>query len=49
MKNQDASKTLELQQRQKAPLVTPTDLQAVATRDIGAAMNAILADVFSVP
>ena len=47
MKKQDASKTLELQQRQKAPLVTPTDLQAVATRDIGAAMNAILADVFA--
>jgi starvation-inducible DNA-binding protein len=47
MTKQDASKTLELQQRQKAPLVTPTDLQAVATRDIGAAMNAILADVFA--
>jgi starvation-inducible DNA-binding protein len=33
--------------RQKAPLVTPTDLKAVATKDITAAMNGILADVFA--
>ena len=31
----------------KAPLATPTDLAAGATRDIAAAMNAILADVFA--
>ena len=31
-----------------APLVTPTDLKAVATRDIGAAMNGILADIFAI-
>ena len=30
-----------------APLVTPTDLKAAATRDIGAAMNGILADIFA--
>ena len=30
-----------------APLVTPTDLRAKATKDIAAAMNAILADVFA--
>jgi starvation-inducible DNA-binding protein len=34
------------QARRKAPLDTPTDLKAVATRDISAAMNGILADVF---
>jgi starvation-inducible DNA-binding protein len=33
--------------RRKAPLVTPTDLKAGATKDIGAAMNGILADVFA--
>jgi starvation-inducible DNA-binding protein len=31
---------------QEAPLITPTDLKAGATRDIAGAMNAILADVF---
>jgi starvation-inducible DNA-binding protein len=31
----------------KAPLATRTDLTAEATRDIAAAMNAILADVFA--
>lgn len=30
-----------------APLVTPTDLERRATRDISAGMNAILADVFA--
>ena len=33
--------------RQAAPLLTPTDLKAAATRDVGAAMNGILADVFA--
>jgi starvation-inducible DNA-binding protein len=37
----------DLKQRQKAPLVTPTDLKPGATRDIAAAMNGILADVFA--
>src|ERR1700728_2426059 len=31
----------------KAPLETPTDLSADATRDISGAMNALLADVFA--
>ena len=30
-----------------APMVTPTDLSAAATKDIAAAMNGILADVFA--
>ncbi len=33
--------------RQRAPLVTPTDLESGATKDIAAAMNGILADVFA--
>ena len=37
----------DLQKRRKAPLATPTDLDAAATKDISAAMNAILADVFA--
>jgi starvation-inducible DNA-binding protein len=31
----------------EAPLITPTDLSAKATKDISGAMNAILADVFA--
>src|SRR2546429_8882684 len=37
----------DLVRRQSAPLATPTDLKPAATRDIAAAMNAILADVFA--
>ena len=40
-------KKQDLQRRQKAPLVTPTDLTKAATKDIVGAMNAILADAFS--
>lgn len=39
--------TRELERRQKAPLITPTDLKPEAARDIAGAMNAILADVFA--
>jgi starvation-inducible DNA-binding protein len=35
------------QSKRKAPMATPTDLKASATRDISGAMNAILADVFA--
>jgi len=41
------STTQNLVRRQEAPLITPTDLEAKATKDIAAAMNAILADVFA--
>jgi starvation-inducible DNA-binding protein len=37
----------ELEARRKAPLATRTDLSAAATKDLAAAMNAILADVFA--
>jgi starvation-inducible DNA-binding protein len=40
-------KEQELKRRQAAPLLTPTDLAAGATKDISPAMNAILADVFA--
>jgi len=46
MKNSDSKKTLGLKLRE-APLATPTDLKAAATKDISGAMNAILADVFA--
>src|SRR5580692_7101938 len=36
----------DVQSRREAPLVTPTDLGARASKDIAAGMNAILADVF---
>ena len=47
MKKPAPRNTEDLKVRQKAPLVTPTDLKAAASRDIGAVMNAILADVFA--
>ena len=37
----------ELAHRREAPLITPTDLGAAASKDIAGAMNAILADVFA--
>jgi starvation-inducible DNA-binding protein len=40
-------KSHDLNRRREAPLATPTYLSAAATRDIAAAMNAILADVFA--
>ena len=47
MKTVSSPRTNELKQRQRAPVDTPTDLSAEATRDIAGAMNAILADVFA--
>jgi len=47
MKRPDSKKTIELLQRRDAPLETRTDLTQAATKDITAAMNAILADVFA--
>jgi len=47
MTKPSAGKVQTLKERQMAPLVTPTDLKAKATKDIAAAMNTILADVFA--
>jgi starvation-inducible DNA-binding protein len=41
------NKTAALAQKLKAPLATPTDLTASATKDITAALNGLLADVFA--
>jgi len=47
MNKANSKKTLELLHRRDAPLETRTDLTASATKDISAAMNAVLADVFA--
>ena len=47
MNKPDSKKRLELEQERGAPLETRTDLTRAATKDITAAMNAILADVFA--
>jgi starvation-inducible DNA-binding protein len=41
------SQVASRKKRQGAPLATPTDLAAAATKDIAGALNAILADVFA--
>ena len=45
--NRRNSSLRDEKERQKAALVTPTDLKAAATKDIAGALNAILADVFA--
>src|SRR6059058_5760666 len=47
MKNPAVTDMSDLKKRRKAPLATPTDLSAAATRDIAGALNGILADVFA--
>jgi starvation-inducible DNA-binding protein len=47
MNKPNSKKTSELLRRRDSPLETRTDLSASATKDITAAMNAILADVFA--
>ena len=47
MKHLSPAKTQTIKQRRNAPLATPTDLAAAATKDISGAMNAVLADVFA--
>src|ERR1700712_2431984 len=43
----DKSKKTELTARRKAPLATPSDMNAAATAAISAALNGVLADVFA--
>jgi starvation-inducible DNA-binding protein len=47
MTNRQSSKRNDLMHRREAPLITPTDLGAKASKDIAGSMNAILADVFA--
>jgi starvation-inducible DNA-binding protein len=42
-----SNKTARLVQKQQAPLATPTDLSAKATKDLTGMLNALLADVFA--
>jgi starvation-inducible DNA-binding protein len=46
-KGVDPMKVSDLKSRRAAPLLTPTDLGANATRDVGAALNLLLADTFA--
>jgi starvation-inducible DNA-binding protein len=41
------AKKTELIKRQKAPLATPSDIDAKSVKDITGALNALLADAFS--
>jgi starvation-inducible DNA-binding protein len=47
MAKNDSSKQDALARRREAPLETPTDLGAKASKNIAGAMNGILADVFA--
>lgn len=47
MKKSVTEKTQDLKRMRRAPLATPTDLKAAATKDIAAAVNGVLADVFA--
>src|ERR1700682_3790770 len=47
MKATNAMKVSDQKRLQRAPLNTPTDLKAAATKDIAGALNGILADVFA--
>src|ERR1700682_4249019 len=47
MKATNAMKVSDQKRLQRAPLNTPTDLKAAATKDIAGALNGILADMFA--
>jgi starvation-inducible DNA-binding protein len=47
MKETSAKKIEKLRERRAAPLTTPSDLDAGASKEIGGALNAVLADVFA--
>jgi len=47
MKNNVSNRRGELARRRSAPVITPTDLGAEASKGIAGSMNAVLADVFA--
>lgn len=47
VKTSKASSVADIKRRQRAPLITPSDMGVKATKDISAAMNGVLADVFA--
>src|ERR1700712_2954774 len=48
MKTLSPKKTQAAKAKRGAPIATPTDLGATATKDLSGALNAILADVFAI-
>jgi starvation-inducible DNA-binding protein len=47
MKRLTEAKVTDIKRRRDAALLTPTNLDSAATRDIAGAMNALLADIFA--
>jgi starvation-inducible DNA-binding protein len=47
MTQENSTKMERLRERRSAPLTTPSDLDASAAKEVGGAMNRILADVFA--
>ena len=47
MAKNESNKVADLKKRRAAPLITPTDLGAEASKNIAGGMNGILADVFA--
>jgi len=47
MNKPTTDETQDIRRRRKAPLATPSDLDRNAARDIGGALNGVLADVFA--
>jgi starvation-inducible DNA-binding protein len=47
MAKNESNKVADLKKRRTAPLITPTDLGAEASKNIAGGMNGILADVFA--
>jgi len=47
MRDASSTKLEKLRARRAAPLTTPSDLDATATKEVGGAMNGILVDVFA--
>ena len=45
--NKPVAKMQDLKSRQESPLTTPTDIERAAVKDVAAALNGLLADVFA--
>ena len=47
MRHANSTTPEKLRERRVAPLTTPSDLDAKSAKEVGGAMNGILADVFA--
>ena len=45
--NKPVAKMQDMKSRQESPLTTPTDIERAAVKDVAAALNGLLADVFA--